>query len=124
MVLLNLRISRRSIDESYSTLGTPTVCASPFLTVDEPGSIRAKYWTRPYYNRRVGSRGYLHLIAYATTDRNHLLTDCAESVNWIRLLDRRGCSRVRELLIRHKVYYVPLEFKACPFLYKGMHCTQ
>ena len=38
-------------------LGTPSVCASPFLSVDEPSSIRAKSRTRPYGYKKGGSRG-------------------------------------------------------------------
>ena len=61
--------------------------------------------------------GYLHLIACAITDRNHLLTDCAESVNWLLLLDRRGWSLARELTVLYEVSSTPQQLIILKFLY-------
>ena len=63
--------------------------------------------------------GYLHFIACAITDRNHLLPDCrpTASVNWLLLLDRRGWSLARELTVLYDVSSTPQQLIILEFLY-------
>ena len=106
-------------------LGTPSVCASPFLFVDEPSSMWAKSRTRPYGYKKGGSRGlspcylydiYLYSLGYHKLESPVDWLGLGRSVGPVSSVGEGSHSlRGGGLPLRHRVAYAPLYGPIYPY---------